>query len=224
MDFNIIHLTDIHGAIDNISMIGRELKNADLVILSGDITHFGGWKDIDQIIKTVSHFNKNIYAVPGNCDNPDVNEFLSKENINLNKSQKITDAFIFCGLGGSLPCPGYTPFEFTEDEAGKWLKDLYDKLDRSKPLIFVSHQPPFQTQNDRLLNGDHVGSRSVREFIEIATPFLCLTGHIHEGIGIDNIGKCKIVNPGTFRSGRYASLSISDKSEITIDLKQITVH
>jgi Icc-related predicted phosphoesterase len=38
---------------------------------------------------------------------------------------------------------------------------------------------------------------------------LCFTGHIHEGIGIDRIGRTVIVNPGPFRSGHYAYAEIN---------------
>ena len=68
MDYNILHLTDIHGAGQNIASISNELRKADLVILSGDITHFGYSKDVVPIIENIANFNKNIYAIPGNCD------------------------------------------------------------------------------------------------------------------------------------------------------------
>ena len=50
----------------------------------------------------------------------------------------------------------------------------------------------------------HVGSKTIRKFIEQVKPKLCFTGHIHEGIGIDFIGECPIINPGPFRKGKYA--------------------
>ncbi len=224
MDYNIIHLTDIHGAGNNLAKIGNELRNADIVILSGDITHFGYSKDVVPIIENISYFNKRIYAVPGNCDYIEVDMFLTEIKINLHRNIIETDRYILCGLGGSLPCPGYTPFEYTESEAGSWLSEIKDKIKSSKPMIFVSHQPPFNTKNDRLTNGDHVGSKSVREFINSTSPILCLTGHIHEGIGVDTIGNSMIVNPGPFRTGYYASIKITGENSVNSTLKQITVQ
>ena len=125
-------------------------------------------------------------------------------------------------MGGSLPCPGYTPFEYEESEAGSWLSDMKDKIKNIKPLIFVSHEPPVNTKNDRLTNGDHVGSISVRKFIEDTCPLICLTGHIHEGIGVDAIGKCVLINPGPFRMGYYASIKITGENSVNSTLKQIT--
>jgi len=222
MDYKIVHLTDIHGACNTISRIGNDLQKADLVILSGDITHFGYTKDVVPIIEKIEYFNKNIYAVPGNCDYDEVNKFLTEFEINLHRKIFETDKYIFCGLGGSLPCPGYTPFEYEESEAVSWLSDMKDKIKTIKPLIFVSHQPPVNTKNDRLTNGEHVGSKSVKDFIQSVSPVLCLTGHIHEGIGIDTIGNCRVVNPGPFRTGHFASITITGENSVNIELKQIT--
>jgi Icc-related predicted phosphoesterase len=224
MNLNIIHLTDIHGVSANIPKIADELSKADLIILSGDITHFGDAEDAGEIIHAISNYNKNILAVPGNCDNLSVNDYLNDKGINLNRQSAIINDLIFCGFGGSLPCPGLTPYEFTEHDAKKWLSELISSLNTGKTLIFVSHQPPINTINDQLNNGDHVGSKSVREFIEVTSPILCLTGHIHEGNGIDRIGKCIIVNPGPLSKGKYAIIKITGERKIYSSLKQITVH
>ena len=74
MDLNIIHLTDIHGAVSYIDKIEKELQNSDLVILSGDISHFGKRKDVQQIIQKLAVYNKHIYAVAGNCDYKEADE------------------------------------------------------------------------------------------------------------------------------------------------------
>jgi uncharacterized protein len=222
MDYNIVHLTDIHGTGNTIYRIGDELRKADIVILSGDITHFGYSKDVVPIIENIAFFNKNIYAVPGNCDYHEVDKFLTEFEINLHRKIIETDRFVFCGLGGSLPCPGYTPFEYEESEADSWLSDMKKQIKNIKPLIFVSHQPPIDTKNDRLTNGDHVGSISVRKFIEDTCPLLCLTGHIHEGIGVDTIGKCELINPGPFRMGYFASIRITGENSVKPIPKQIT--
>jgi Icc-related predicted phosphoesterase len=222
MDFNILHLTDIHGAENSITEIGNEIQNADIVILSGDITHFGNSRDVASIIETISSFNKKIFAVSGNCDYKEVDNYLTEYGINLHRRVIETDRYTFCGLGGSLPCPGYTPFEYTDSEANSWLSEMKDKIKSKKPMIFVSHQPPSNTKNDRLTNGKHVGSISIRNFIQTTCPLLCLTGHIHEGTGIDAIENCQIINPGPFRTGKYASIKITGENSVNSTLRQIT--
>lgn len=222
MDFSIIHLTDLHGAVNNITKIGDELRQADVVVLSGDITHFGSTEDVKLIIQNIAVFNDNIFCVPGNCDYSEVEKYLTDLEINLHRRSIERENYIFCGLGGSLPCPGYTPFEYEDDEANGWLSEMKNENKSSKPLIFVSHQPPCNTINDRLANGDHVGSKSIRDFIETENPILCLTGHIHEGIGIDIIGNSMIINPGPFRMGYYASIKITGENSVNCTLMQIT--
>ncbi|MBA7511572.1 3',5'-cyclic adenosine monophosphate phosphodiesterase CpdA [subsurface metagenome] len=218
----IIHLVDIHGAGSLIHEIGEELQIVDMVIVAGDITHFGRKKDTQKIIEAIAFYNKTIFAVAGNCDFPEVENFLSLQNINLHRTFVRKGNFTLSGLGGSLPCPGTTPFEYTEEEAWQWLSDIIPET-TATANIFVSHQPPYNTLNDQLPGGQHVGSKSIREFIEKTSPVLCLTGHIHEGAGIDRIGNCKIVNPGPFRYGNYAFIEITGENSTHIELKQVTV-
>lgn len=220
--FHIIQLTDIHGADFLIREIAEPLSEADLIILSGDITHFGKKEQAKKIIDQVRNYNTNLLAIHGNCDFPEVEVYLENEHISLHNQIKIFERFVFCGLGGSLPCPTTTPNEFRDEMAAKWLNSTLKSLDKKLPLLFVSHQPPLNTQNDLLTDNTHVGSWSVRQFIEKADPLICLTGHIHEALGIDYIGKCPIINPGPFRTGKFADIFIDGENEVRIELNQIT--
>ena len=60
--------------------------------------------------------------------------------------------------------------------------------------IFLFHSPPYQThfdhalvRNDGQANGTsviNVGSKAIRNFIEIAQPYITMHGHIHESVAI----------------------------------------
>lgn len=219
---HIIHLTDIHGAGYLIDEIAAEIKNSDLVIISGDITHFGKEKEAFKIIEKIERYNKKIFAITGNCDHLEIEKYLEKKEINLHRNIRKVGNINFFGISGSLPCPGTTPNEYTDDNAGKWLNDMTEKLDNSAFKILVSHQPPINTVNDMVSDNIHVGSSEIRKYIENHKPILCLTGHIHEGIGIDSIENCIIVNPGPFRTGKYAVINIKVDGSTKIELKQIT--
>lgn len=52
-------------------------------------------------------------------------------------------------------------------------------------------------------------SRAVREAILEHKPVVCLTGHIHEGRGIDSLGRTTVLNPGPLRAGRYARVRMT---------------
>ena len=135
---------------------------------------------------------------------PEVSDYLDDLKINLHGRCKTIQKITFLGLGGSLPCPGRTPNEFSDQQFGLLLNAASKSLDRSSPIILVSHQPPYGTINDMAHNRRHVGSHSVRSFIEMHDPLACFTGHIHEGRGIDHIGGCLVVNPAPPGRGRYA--------------------
>jgi Icc-related predicted phosphoesterase len=203
----IFTLTDIHAHTGAISALGKQLQSADLVILSGDITHFGHKKEMAAMIGHIRSFNPSVYAVSGNCDYPDTEDFLTGENISLNGLSREFRGYVFYGLSGSLPCPGKTPHEYSDEEFEVFLRDL--AIPPGLPQIMVSHQPPYNTINDQVAPGVHVGSKTIRTFIEEQQPLVCFTGHIHEGTGIDHIGNTAIVNPGPAGRGTYALTEIS---------------
>lgn len=213
----ILHFTDLHGNIDGINLISREIEEADILILSGDITHFGHKEEAQQIIDAFYKLNNNLLAVTGNCDHPDVIDYLNETDFNLENSLYSYDEFDFIGLGGSLYTPFNTPNEYNEDYYEEQLNKLKVKLS-GKPLIIVSHQPPYNTIIDKIMAVMHVGSKSLRMFIEETHPLVCLCGHIHESIGIDKIGNTQVVNPGTWRSKNYASIIIDENSNVDIKI------
>lgn len=91
-----------------------------------------------------------------------------------------------------------------ENENGTIEKDLENlkKLSKPRNTVYVIHPPPFNTKLDIITTGTHVGSKSVRKFIEKEQPFLTLHGHIHEspkmsGSYHDKIGKTICINIGS---------------------------
>ncbi len=207
----ILHFTDLHSNLDGIDNIATEIKEAELIILSGDITHFGNKEDARKIVEAFSEINENIVAVSGNCDHKDVVNYLEDKGINIEEKNILFNGFNIIGLGGSLFTPFNTPNEYNED----YYQDILEKIGTLKsanPTIIVSHQPPFNTILDKMMAVMHVGSKSLRKVIEKDEPLICVCGHIHESTGIDKIGKTQIVNPGPWRDKKYASIEINDKS------------
>jgi Icc-related predicted phosphoesterase len=211
----ITALTDLHGRSAIITRFGPVLAEADIVLLAGDITHFGHAAEMQAVIRAVRQFNNVVLAVSGNCDFPDAEQCLIDEGINLNCRCVVFEDLFFAGLSGSLPCPGTTPHEYGEEEFQVSVELLEKEI--KHPFILVTHQPPNGTVSDRVSPGQHVGSKVIRSFIEKLSPLVCFTGHIHEGSGIDSVCQTRIVNPGPARDGNYASL-IVENGEIT-DLK-----
>ena len=217
----IIGLTDIHGNGSGILKLADELKSVDAVVLSGDITHFGRALETSEIINGIRFFNSQVFAVPGNCDYPEAGEYLTGEGFNLHGESRFFQDITFMGLGGSLPCPGKTPNEYYEHELDSFLKHAVQQSGTDSSLILVSHQPPFNTLNDRIGLQQHVGSEAVRRFIEQYQPLLCFCGHIHEGVGIDEIGRTKTINPGPVAQGLYAYAEISGKEVTRLEIRSM---
>ena len=206
----VIGMSDIHGKLSAIERMASVLGRADLVLLAGDITHFGREDAARQIIAGVRRYAPAVLAVSGNCDHAGVERVLFEEGVACHGDCVLSGGVGFVGLSGSLRTPFHTPGEYTEESLAAALAKAGKTLDPTRPLVLVSHQPPLDTSCDRLADGSHVGSAAVRRFIEQHQPLLCLTGHIHEAGGIDRIGRTQVVNPGPAWSGGYMRAEIAD--------------
>jgi hypothetical protein len=208
----IVGLSDIHGDTALLEAIGEQLARASVVIVSGDLTHFGGRAEASQVIAAIQAHNQRVLTVPGNCDTPAVGEFLTRRQINLDRKSIVLDGVSFAGIGGSLPCPGQTPNERPEEQFAESLEELTGSIRPDQPSVFVTHQPPYGTTADLAGTARHVGSKSVRDFITQTQPLLCLCGHIHESRGTDRIGRTTVLNPGPLRFGYYVYAELDGQS------------
>ena len=191
---------DIHENVERLALI-KDLDKASGVLISGDLTN-GNVKKAEEIIKFLKQKNQNIYAQIGNMDTKDVELFLEKEGINVNfKLISLTEDVFLFGAGYSTPTPFNTPSEVSEDFLKQKLYEKIEEIKKVKNLIFMTHTPPYNTETDKLLSGEHVGSLVIRNFIEEVQPQVVLTGHIHESQGVDKIGRSIIINPGTLKNG-----------------------
>jgi Icc-related predicted phosphoesterase len=215
-NFRIIQISDLHGNKSFIKSIAGEIESADLVALSGDLTHFGGKRAAAEIVDAVLKLNSSVVAVAGNCDRHGVREYLDKTGISVDGIIREIDGLHVCGVGGSLSCPVPMPYQLSEDDFADRFNIL---LGKETPLeIAIIHQPPINSAADRVSTGAHVGSNSVRDFIERSGAILCLTGHIHESVGVDVVGQAKVVNPGPARHGCYAVVELVERSA-SVELK-----
>jgi Icc-related predicted phosphoesterase len=205
----LIALPDLHNDLSSLPEIGDALAQADLVLLVGDLTNGGSAEDAEQVIQAVQRFNPSVLVVPGNWDKPGVEAYLSREGISLHGKHVVIDGLTFIGMGLSLPGITPTPNEITESDFERLFTEAELDLPIGGQEILVCHQPPYNTQNDLAQGKLHVGSKAVRAFIERRQPLICFTGHIHEGTGIDQIGKTKIVNPGPLSKGKYAYAEVT---------------
>ena len=199
----LLVISDIHGAVENVAQVINRESDAAGIVLCGDVTHFGGKEQAVPVIKTLRSAGVPLVSVHGNCDKPEVAEYLRREGISVHATWMTLAGIPVCGIGGSLPAPIYTPSVYTEQDGEKLLAELKLNLPEM-PWIFITHQPPLKSSADRIGTGAHVGSKSVAEFIKAHKPYLVCTGHIHESFAVSSYGDSLLVNPGSLKDGRYA--------------------
>ncbi len=217
----IISFGDVHEDTNNLIKIKSELENADLIVISGDLTNYHGKVEAKKVLESIKKYNKHLLAQYGNLDQPEVDGYLTKEGINLHGNGYVFGDVGIFGCGGSSPTPFNTPSEISETDIKKYLTHGYSKAKDAKWKIMVCHTPPKDTAIDVIRIGLHVGSSVVRDFIVQYKPDVCISGHIHESRGRDMLGNTIILNAGMFGDGWYIEVMI-DKKGVSAMLKSVT--
>ena len=195
----ILAFSDVHDDSEVIKGLCKKAvkENVDLLLSAGDFGNFGY-----GLNSALAKFNigKQILAIPGNHETSE--QLLKAEKkfkfltvIHL-KSLTVKDVLFF-GCGGALFTPFHTVNEFSEDEFQEFLEE-FDSSQRkeAKKFVFVMHQPPYNTKLDML--SEHIGSKSLREFILKNKPDYAFCGHFHEHMNEeDKINNTRIINPGS---------------------------
>lgn len=210
--------SDFHGnikAVQNVISRVEEL-HTDVVIISGDITHFGSLQEAKEVLSLFGRLRLPILFVPGNCDPHSLIGVDIEGARCIHGTYELYGDFMFIGVGGSIKSPFHSPFELTENEVMKVLKKSFNQSLTNYRCVLVSHNPPKNTKVDTTYAGDHIGSLSIRQFIEEIKPSIVFCGHVHESRGIDQIGDTIVVNPGPARHGCYAIADFNRKIEVKL--------
>jgi hypothetical protein len=200
----LVALADLHGDRSALGDLDPVLRWADVLLLVGDITHFGSAARAQELLGYLTALGKPVLAVAGNCDPPDIDRLLTTMHINLHGRRHTLPHLDLVGLGGALPGPRPTPFVLPAAEQQRLLARSALAGRPGCATVLVSHEPPYDTQADRAHDGTHVGSRAVREYVARQQTALCLCGHIHESAAVDCLGDTVVLNPGPARDRRYA--------------------
>jgi hypothetical protein len=204
---HIMAFGDIHEYLHPLSSLAEPLQQADVVLVTGDLTRWRGSEAATKILQAIMFYNPNVLAQVGNTDSWDIHHDLTQRGINLHGQGHCFGEVGIFGVGGSNYTPFATPTEFSEEEIAAYLLAGYDMIKEARYKILVAHCPPYQTAIDRIHSGLHVGSYSVRSFIETYQPDLCISGHIHEAPGEDTIGRTHLINPGMLAQGGYVTVT-----------------
>ena len=200
-------VSDIHGATKPIERAAALIRESDLVVIAGDLTHTRTRAEAVDVIACLEQFSNRILAVHGNWDKIEVNDFLEEKGYSLHGKGRVLEGIGFFGLGGSSPTPIKTATTYTEEEIDEILRAGYEQVQEASQAVLISHAPP-RGVRDRSFIGLRGGSRSVKAFLERHLVSLCLCGHIHEAHGIERFQNTIVANSGSFKKGRYMSIEI----------------
>ncbi len=187
----ILIFSDIHGDISALTRLVE--MDADYYIAAGDMVNWA--RGLEKIGPVLQRRAPKVYVLPGNHEHEtQIAAFCEQYGLNaLHGKSFESHGWHIAGLGHSNPTPFDTPGEYSEEEIAERLAPFSNL----KPLILICHCPPLETELDRAAPGKHLGSRSVRDFIEKNQPAWFFCGHIHEAAGSEmRLGGTRGVNVG----------------------------
>jgi Icc-related predicted phosphoesterase len=187
----ILFFSDLHQDQRAISRIQTLLRQVDCAFGLGDFASFG--KGLQDTLEPLD-VGTDVYLLPGNhdsaeelkliCGNYEHFHYFHGEMIILGKTT-------FAGLGGGLPG---LPFAVTEEKVRFILGRFY----RLEHLILCTHTPPYGTVVDKTWGGNHIGYKSLRDFVLENQPQAVYSGHVHEREGItDTLGETQLTVIGS---------------------------
>ncbi len=186
-----LSFSDVHEQKKFVIELVERAKQPDIdfVICAGDFSSFG--RGMKYVLRVFNDLGKTMYVIPGNHEDDNAFESIVGEYphcVSVHKNAVKVGEYILCGYGGN-------GFVMEDSEFRKIAREWYG-LYNGKKIIFVTHGPAYGTKID-LLNGNHVGNKDYRKFIERIKPKVAISGHLHETVGtVDKIGETQIANPG----------------------------
>jgi uncharacterized protein len=187
----VLIFSDIHNdskALEKLMDI-----DADYYVAAGDLVNWA--RGLDKMAELMKKRAERMYVLPGNHESArDIENLCERFGfVDFHEQTMQIGGMHIAGLGYSSPTPFDTPGEYSEDEIAARL----EKFAELKPLVLICHCPPLNTALDRIKDGLHAGSRSVREFIEGHQPEYFFCGHIHEAEGVViHMGSTRAQNVG----------------------------
>lgn len=168
--------SDIHRDIAACEMLVEKSKNADLLVGAGDYALFR--KGLAQTIHALSSVKIPVVLVPGNHESYAELSHACRglKHFHVLHGGSVTIAgTTLAGIGCGIPTTPFVPWsvDLSEDDAQRFLPRL------RRPFVFVTHSPPLGCL-DEMENNIHIGSRTIRTYIEQARPDFVACGHIHE--------------------------------------------
>lgn len=151
----------------------------------------------------------------GNDDYFEVDDALARSSLIEDPNGKVIDLpdrMQIIGMGYGNPTPWPCPRDISEEELGKRIMAVADRVADPARTIFNLHVPPRDSELDLAPRLDEnlqmvigptgpeiipVGSTAVRDALLRYRPLVGLHGHIHESKGVRRLDGVTVVNPGS---------------------------
>lgn len=211
----LLAITDLHDRRASLERILEHVGRCDALLLGGDITNFGSPVDAEKLIALAQSAAPAVFAVAGNCDSADIDRRLLELGVSLAGRGVVLGKAGIHGLS-AIPTWKRGMYQFTEDELAASLQAGHAEIAAAEQHIVLAHVPPHKMRLDRTFLLKHAGSTALRTFIEQSQPDVVFCGHIHEGRGIERLGRTTVVNCGEAACGYYALAEIGDPLEVEI--------
>ncbi len=205
----ILAIADIHGRAERLAALAPQAAEADLILIAGDLTDFGGAAEATRVIAALGDAVQKTLAVPGNWDKKGARQAIEAGGLSADGRLVERGGALVAGSGGSPLRTGLMPYERKDSDIADSLESCLEGWtgDGGRPLIALTHVPPRGTGAD-IRRGCHVGSAALRELFGAILPTLWVCGHIHESPCARESGSCLVVNPGSLHDGRYALVAL----------------
>ena len=215
----ILVLRELHANNENVGKLEDQFAKADAVIFAGDFAECFKPETGKEALNTLCTRHDTIFAVLGNCDEPEFIEELEDRDICVEKTLVFHEGLAVAGSGGGTYFTGKTANEREEAEILSDFNIVKNSVEQTgdeslwKSLILISHNPPKDTKCDAVNAELHAGSQMFTDFIKENQPLAVVCGHIHEGKAVDKIGDTVVINPGPLQEGNYAWLEVEKEGE-----------
>jgi Icc-related predicted phosphoesterase len=211
----IAALTDLHGHYEIADAV-IALEKPDVLVIGGDLTTLGSVREAEEVLLRLKRHVGVLLCVAGNMDLPQHDDLFLRLGVSMNGRGIHVGRVGFSGLSSAPISTLRTPYELPEETLLTRGRAGAGEIKNARIRIFVPHAPPYGTKLDIIHSGIHVGSTAVREIIEEEEPDAVICGHIHEGRGLDFIGKSALMNCGPAMHGCYGIAEIGQTVRLVL--------
>ena len=225
----IAHISDLHVSRadfdeETFMQAAAEINqlNPDMIILTGDLTDNGYYKEFEQVVKYLEVFDAPLFAVPGNHDARNLG-YQTFEELIGERSWKLTmgDDLTVIGLDSSTP-------DESRGHIGRpqhmWLEHQLDDCvinDNFSIVAFHHHLIPIpQTGRERNILSD---SGDILKTLTTHEVDLVLSGHKHVP-NIWRINETIIVNAGSLSSYKLRGKNLNSYIVYIISEDEIEIY